>query len=226
MNHPDTIELKNIDPEDVGDVLLKVEKSFGFKFGDMELKDVRTFGELCDIITNKVQGDNTNDCTTQQAFYKLKAALSATIPFYKADITTDTDLKQLFPRKARLRQVNSLDKELGFKTNILRPRHWLLLSLAFVFFASLISLYFSWQAGLSGITFSILAMMLAFKVGIEMDLNTAGELAEKIAREHYRKVRRKATTVNRNEIAQKVKELFMTDLDLEEEVLTREATFG
>jgi hypothetical protein len=226
MNHPDTIELKNIDPEDVGDVLLKVEKSFGFKFGDTELKDVKTFGELCDIITNKVQGDNANDCTTQQAFYKLKAAISATTQFYKADITTDTDLKQLFPRTARLRQVSYLDKELGFKTNILRPRHWLPLSLAMVFLASLISLYFSWQAGLLGITFSILAMIIAFKVGKEVDLNTVGELAEKIAREHYGKVRRIALTVNRNEIAQKVKELFIADLDLEEEVLTREATFG
>lgn len=57
MSLPDTIELKNIDPEDVGDVLRKVEKSFGFKFGDTELKDVKTFGELCDIITNKVRGD-------------------------------------------------------------------------------------------------------------------------------------------------------------------------
>lgn len=226
MNHPDTIELKNIDPEDVGDVLLKVEKSFGFKFGDTELKDVKTFGELCDIITSKVQGDNINDCTTQQTFYKLKAALLVITPFHKPDITTDTNLKQLFPRKTRLRLVHSLDKELGFKTNILRPRHWLPLSLAFVFFASLITLYFSWQAGLFGLAFSILAMMLAFKVGKEIDLRTVAELAEKIAREHYGKVRRKASTVNRNEIAQKVKELFMTDLDFEDEVLTREATFG
>ena len=78
-----TIELKNIDPEDVGDVLKKVEKSFGFKFGDTELKDVKTFGELCDIITYKVQGDSTNDCTTQQAFYKLKTAISVTTTFPK-----------------------------------------------------------------------------------------------------------------------------------------------
>jgi len=30
MNDTDTIELKNIDSEDISDVLAKIEKSFGF----------------------------------------------------------------------------------------------------------------------------------------------------------------------------------------------------
>ena len=59
-----------------------------------------------------------------------------------------------------------------------------------------------------------------------MDITTVGELSEKIAREHYRKVRRNPATINRNEVTKKVKELFIADLDLEEEVLTKEATFG
>ena len=221
-----TIELKNIDPEDVGDVLKKVEKYFGFKFGDTELKDVKTFGELCDIITYKVQGDSTNDCTTQQAFYKLKTAISVTTTFPKKEITVDTNLKQLFPRKLSRRQVNALDKELGFRTDFLRPKHWVPLSLEFVFFASLIGLYFSWQAGLFGITFSISAMTVAFKFGNELDLTTVGELAEKMSREHYRKVRRNPSSVNRKEVVQKIKELFMKELNLEELDLKREATFG
>ncbi len=226
MTSPTTIELKNIDPEDVGDVLTKVENSFGFKFGDTELKDVKTFGELCDIITYKVQGERANDCTTQQAFYKLKTAISATTAFPKKEITVNTNLKQLFPRKLRRRQINALDKELGFRTNILRPKLWLPLSLAFVFFASLMGLYFSWQAGLFGITFSITAMKVAFKLGKELDLITVGELAEKLSREYYKKVRRNPSSVNRNEVVRTVKELFMKDLDLEEGALTRESTFG
>ncbi len=38
-------ELKDISSEDIEDVLLKVEKSFGFKFRNDELTDVKTFGE-------------------------------------------------------------------------------------------------------------------------------------------------------------------------------------
>jgi hypothetical protein len=226
MTSPITIELKNIDPEDVGDVLQRIEKSFGFKFGDTELKDVKTFGELCDIITHKVQGDNSNDCTTQQAFYKLRTALTLTASAAKVHVTIDTTLDQLFARKTRRQQVNSLDEQLGFKTNILRPKHWVTLIFVLVFFASLIGLYFLWQAGLAGIAVSILIYKLTYKFGKEMDVKTVGELSEKFAREHYRKVRRNSATINRNEVAKKVKELFMSDLDLEEEVLTREATFG
>lgn len=101
MTDLDTYELCNIDPEDISDVLVKVEKSFGFKFGDTELKDTKTFGELCDIITSKVQGVNSNDCTTQQAFYKLRNAIADTLQIDKTGITPDTDLQKLFPKNIR-----------------------------------------------------------------------------------------------------------------------------
>ena len=48
------IELRSIDPEDVGDVLQKVEQSFDFKFVDSDFNGIKTFGELCDLITSKV----------------------------------------------------------------------------------------------------------------------------------------------------------------------------
>jgi hypothetical protein len=49
MTDLDTYELFNVDPDEISDVLVKIQKSFGFQFGDTELKDVKTFGELCDI---------------------------------------------------------------------------------------------------------------------------------------------------------------------------------
>src|SRR5947207_1072660 len=101
MTRPTIIELKNIDPDDIGEELQKVEKSFGFHFSDTELKDVKTYGELCDIITNKVQGDNFIDCTTQQAFYKLRDAIVVTLHVNKSVLAVDTRLKDLFPKKQR-----------------------------------------------------------------------------------------------------------------------------
>jgi acyl carrier protein len=74
-----TFELKNVDSEDLDDVLMKIEKSFHFKFETTELKDVKTFGHLCDIIINKIQGKNIDDCTTQQAFYKLRDAIASSL---------------------------------------------------------------------------------------------------------------------------------------------------
>jgi hypothetical protein len=225
MSSPTTIELKNIDSEDISDVLRKVEKSFGFQFGDTELQDVKTFGELCDIITSKVQGDNSDDCTTQQAFYKLRDAIAATLCIDKGSLTVDTKLQELFPRRQRRRQIKAVERLLGFKTKVLRPKHWLTTTLALILIASLVGLFISWQAGLAGLVFSFAALSISNKLGNEFDVTTVGQLAEKITRENYRQVRRNPTTVNQKEVAKKVKELFMTDLDLKEELLTRQATF-
>ena len=65
-------ELKDIDPEDIEDLLVKIEQSFDIKFEGNELVHAKTFGQLCDHITNKIQLLNSADCTTQQAFYKLQ----------------------------------------------------------------------------------------------------------------------------------------------------------
>ncbi|HMK27706.1 MAG TPA: hypothetical protein VK483_16865 [Chitinophagaceae bacterium] len=225
MSNITTIELKNIHSEDIGDVLIKVERSFGFKFGKTELKDVKTFGELCDIIADKVSGYNLNDCTTQQAFYKIRDAITITLLIDKTNITNDTELKTLFSRQNRRQKIATMEGLFGFKIRILRPKYWITVTFALTFLASLVGLFISWKIGLAILIFSIAGINLATKFGNELDLNTVGQLAEKISRENYLKSRRSPSTVNRAEIDKKVKELFITDLDLGENVLTRQATF-
>ena len=39
-------KLDEIDPEDFGDTLLKLEKSFGVKFAANSMKDAKTFGDI------------------------------------------------------------------------------------------------------------------------------------------------------------------------------------
>ena len=218
MSDTTTIELKNIDTEDISDVLGKVEKSFGFKFGKTDLKDVKTFGELCDIITNKVQGDNSNDCTTQQAFYKLRNALTATQLIDKGDITPETELQQLFPRQNRRQQVKELQNELGIPIDILDIKAWLGWTIFIGLILSLIMFFFKWQFALYGLAFFIIVGWTANKFfATELELLTVRQLAEKLSRENYLKARRNPSTINRNEIAQKVKEIFSKDFDLDEQ---------
>lgn len=225
MSDFDTYELCNVDPEDIFDVLVKIEKSFGFKFGKTELKDTKTFGELCDIIVSKVQGDNSNDCTTQQAFYKLRNAISNILQIDKASITPDTDLQKLFPKNIRRQSFKTIGSHLGFKTKVLRPKYSITGTLAVILIASFIGLFAFWQVGLMGLTVSVIAMTIATKFGKELDLLTVGQFSDKLSREHYLKSRRLSTTVNKNEVTQKIKDLFMADLGLEEHQLTRQASF-
>lgn len=221
----ETFELSNVDTDDISDVLVKVEKSFGFKFGNTELKEVKTFGELCDIITSKVPGENSSECTTQQAFYKVRNAIANVLLLDKATLTPDSDLQNILPRNIRRHSIKAIDKELGFKTNVLRPKHSITGILVVILLASFVGLFVFWQAGLIGLVFSIICLSLATRFGNELDLLTVGQFADKISREHYLKSRRISTTANKKEIAQKVKDLFTAELGIEEHHLNRQASF-
>ena len=220
------IKLKNIDPDDIYHVLFKIEKSFDFKFGNTELKDVKTFGELCDIITTKVQGVNTPDCTTQQAFYKLRDALVTTCNVSKASIDSGAELENLFPRENRQKQLRTLQNILDVPLNILYIPKWLGRVIFVGVITSLGFFFVQWQYALLGlVSFSVAGMISHKYFATEFELVTVGELAEKISRENYFKVRRNPQTLNSTEIEKIVIEFFSEELLLEKTNLSRDATF-
>ncbi|GAB4018112.1 hypothetical protein GCM10028808_51640 [Spirosoma migulaei] len=218
-------ELKNIDPDDISDLLVKVEKSFDIKFGDTELMHISTFGELCDHIANKIQLDNSDDCTSQQAFYKLRDAISSTLQIDNKTISTNLSLADILPRASRRSRTRKLEEQLGFKLNILRPPHWVTGTFVIILLASLVGIFFEWQIGLLGLVFSIAGLWFANKIGNELDLQTVGQVAEKMTRENYLKLRRNSKTFNKNEIEKVLTDWFSNDLDLDKSKLTREAKF-
>jgi acyl carrier protein len=226
MSEFTTYELSNVDPDDISDVLVKVEKSFDFKFGHTELKDVKTFGELSDIITNKVQGDNSNDCTTQQAFYKLRDAIADTLTIDKKFITQDTELQELFPRNCRRQKVKEINVRLDAHLEILEIKEWLKWTYLAGIIISLVGFFFKWQFALTGLAFfSFFGWATNKYFATEIVTQTVGQIAEKFARENYLKARRNKKTINKIEIAKKVQELFKAELGLDDKALTREATF-
>lgn len=207
-------ELKNIDSEDIEDLLVKVETSFDIKFVGKELVHITTFGQFCDHIANKIQLDNSEDCTSQQAFYKLRDAIS-----------TNFTLTDLLPRPNRRSRTKKLEKHLGFKLNILRPPHWVIGTLAILLLASIVGIFFNWQIGILGLAFSIIGLLFANKIGNELDLKTVGQIAEKMTRENYLKSRRNPKTFNKSEIEKILTDWFSNDLDLDKSKLTRETKF-
>lgn len=218
-------ELKNIDPEDIEDLLVKVETSFDITFVGDELDHITTFGQLCDHITNKIQLDNSDDCSSQQAFYKLRDAISSTLQIYNKTISTNFPLDDLLPRHSRHSRTKKLESHLGFKLNILRPPHWVTRTLAIILLASFVGLFFNWQIALSGLALSMAGLWFANKFGNEIDLKTVGQVAEKMTRENYLKSRRNSKTFNKNEIEKILTDWFSNDLDLDKSKLTREAKF-
>lgn len=214
-------ELKNTNPEDIEDILVKVEKSFQIVFSENELVNIHTFGELCDHIKNKIQLNHQDDCTSQQAFYKLRSALTSVLKIDKDKITPDSLLAELLPRQIRKIKTKQIERTLELNLSILRPPHFVTSFLSLLLLSSFIGLFFNWQFALGGIGLSITGLWIAFKTGNELDLKTVGQVAEKITRENYLKSRRNPKTFNENEIEKILIDWFSNDLLVNKSKLTR-----
>lgn len=206
-------------------LLVKVETSFDIKFVGDELAHITTFGQLCDHITNKIQLDNSDDCTSQQAFYKLRDAISSTLQIDRNTISTDFSLNDILPRQNRRTRIRKLEKHLGYKIDILRPPHFLTVTLAIMLLASLIGLLFNWQMGLLGLVVSIAGLWIANKIGNELDLQTVGQVAGKMTRENYLKSRRNPRTFNKQEIEKVLTGWFSDYFDIDKSKITKDAKF-
>jgi hypothetical protein len=217
--------LNNVDPEDIEDFLVKVETSFGIKFAERELAHVKTFGEMCDHLIDKIQLEDVNDCTTQQAFYKLREAMSAVTGLNRQSIHTDLPLQVAFPIKNRRTSIREVEQKLNIKLNLLRSPDWIFTTLVLLLVASLIGLFFKWQLGCLGLGISVSGFWLSAKLGTMFTMNTFGQLVQQLTRESYLKMRRNPATFNKEEIELLLTEWFEDDLGFDRSTLTRGATF-
>jgi hypothetical protein len=224
MNREFKILNNTIGWEDVDAVLIKIQMSFNVKFDGEALKEVSTFGGLCDLIATQINRNHGDTCTTQHAFYKLRCVIANVTAIEKYDITPQSRLSKLFAREDRLRMIAEIDHELGFETSMLQPKQWVISAFSLILLASSIAFFYNWPIAAAGCLASVLGLKLAGKFGKEIHLKTVGDLANKISRESYLKARRNPT-VNKNDIEQKVRELFASELHLEPVLLTRRSQF-
>ena len=223
----DITKLDNYEDEDIFDVVVKLEQSFGLKFEKAAFYSVKTFGDLCDVITNKVEGVDSDDCTTQQAFYKVRNAITATQLIDKNSINIDTKLQDILPRDNRRQKIKQLQVELGLPLDILDIKSWLGWTIFIGIVASLIMFFIKWQLATSGLLFFIAVGWTANKFfAKELEIKTVRQLTEQLARENYVAVRRKKGTINRQEILKIITDTFSNDLDIDKAYLTRNDKFS
>ena len=130
-----TYKLDRTDLENIEDLIPSIEKMYKFKFETAELSEVKNFDQLCELIIDKINLENVESCSSQQAFYKLRKYLDKENIYKKDDLTLETNLEDIFPRKNRIRTVKQFEIKVGFKLNILAAPSYIQLCLAIRFFS-------------------------------------------------------------------------------------------
>jgi uncharacterized membrane protein len=211
-----------VEADDIEEILLKIEKSFKIKFHTEELKNAKTFGDFNTIILSKINMENIDDCTSQQAFYKLKTAI---LTGKKIAIQPDTQLADIFPRTTRKQDIKALEAQLEMKLDILTPKTLIIRLLTLLVIISIIGLFIRPNLGVTGIIFSIISFELAYKLGIEFPINSVGELSNKMVKTHYNQSRRNPLTANLGEINTQIAAIFEERLGLDTNELSSNTTF-
>lgn len=217
--------LKNVDPDDVNDVINEIIGSLDIKFQPGELKGVVTFGGFCELVHGKLTGSKVGDCTTQQAFYKLKREIGQMLDIDGGNITPASRLVELFPRLNRRWLVRRLKHNLSLSMPFLEPKRWVVNALLLCLMASIVEIFFDWRFGLAGMGFSILGFALAGYSGKEWRVATVGEVARDIAHFHYKKSRRNPQTYNLKEVDNLIRRCFCDALLLSPEALHSDTSF-
>jgi uncharacterized membrane protein len=215
------MELKDIDFQDIEDTISKIEKSFEFKFIENELSDVKTFGDLCDAVLTKIELENIDDCTSQQAFYKFRKAIVKFSNIEEKHINPKTKLTEIFPKRLRIKRIKEIEKELNIELRLLRPPAFVSGPLIILLIVSLIGLILVLKLALIGLIVSVLGLYIAFKLGNTFNLQTVGQASDLMMQENYMKSRKNLETVNRKEIENVISDLFVDNLYLEKSELTR-----
>lgn len=218
-------QLKDVDIEDIEDLLIRIESSFGIKFVDNELIHIKTFGELCDHIAEKIQFDSVDDCTSQQAFYKLRKSVSEILKISKNDITPQTYLTNLFPSYNRRLLIKKIENKMGYGLNILRPPYWITNVLTIIAVASFGCLFINWKLGFVGLILSIFSLFLAYRMSSILEEKTIGGVVRRIVRENYLKSRRNNKTFNKKEIENILSEWFSKEFGINRSDLNRDTLF-
>lgn len=212
-----------IDPEEFSmDIIPQLEKSFGLAFQLSDLAEVRTFGQLCAVVQDKLTGPVAHDCTSQQAFYKAREAVRKHTT--AEHLSPDSTLLAILPSGRQRRQVAAaIEQELQMKLDIVGMSAWQMGVGCLALLISLGGLFVDRLLGLLGLAVALLWLRLADRWGTTLTIVTMRDLTERMSTRYYRASRRNPQTVNPREITGRLRLLFSREYGVPLSHLTPEA---
>ncbi|MGL4583197.1 MAG: hypothetical protein ACRCVU_09460 [Flavobacterium sp.] len=210
--------------EEVGFTIEDFVKEYDLPLDPVALLKVRNITELIELLVCTFPQTRTEGCTSQQAFYKFRDAITKNGG--SQDIVPSTLLEEVFPKLNRIENVKEVEEELGFKLSILKPKEYKVLLLWLLFFILVIFIFYQ-QFLLAALGIVVLYFFrgIVFANGEEFRVDTVGEVVEKMSRQNYLDCRRERETINEKEIRSIIIYFFTDKLGLTEEEFLN-AKFG
>ncbi|MDM1404855.1 hypothetical protein [Myroides marinus] len=212
--------------EDLNDALLSLEREYRLSYDYSAIEKATSIQEILDVVYKSflnLDKERKEDCTSQQAFYKLKSVLQKYCE--EAVITPSSQLETLISRENRIATIGMIDGELGFKLHVLRPKESLEITLWAVLLCLIIMFFFIPLYALVGSVIWVFVCQSLYSNAKEFKVETVGELVKQMVMNNYFKSRRDPNTINEQELRKVVVSYLADSLGLTEEELV-EAQFG
>ncbi len=219
------IQLGLYETGDILDIITKLEKSFGLQLPSDALATVNTFGEFCSVFEQHITATHRDDCTHQQAFYKIRKALAGALDINEQEIRPGTRLELLFPRPDRYNKTRLFQAHLRLKVHMFYYPGWLAAMVSVLFLSALFIFFINWHIAVAALLASGLAHAQRKRLSKRLRFDTLGALTRALTEEHYLGVRRTSHTVNRKEVPGIIARVFSQDLDIPVSQLTPDARF-
>jgi hypothetical protein len=217
--------LKYRQPEVLDGLFGGIGETLNITFQEQELGQVKTFGDLCDLVYSKLPLEKVALCTTQQAFFRLRSEIARFRGLDTETITPGSRLEYLFPCAGRRRAVRQFHKDSGLSVLYLRPARWIITLLLVILAGATITLFFSAIAAAIGLGIGIAGFCIAAVSGNEFDCETVADAANAMAQAQYHVWRTNPNTVNHMEVEGMIRKAFCEQFAFEPTMLTREAHF-
>lgn len=213
------MKLNQYEYENLFDCINSIEADFSIHFEESELETLSNFDELVELTVSKINLTDTQSCTKQQAFYKLRKAILDLKKLDPATIHPKTELFDVFNRKKIRSEIKLLEQKLGLELHIMNPSEQVIriLTMSTVFSVALLFIHI--EIGIISLIFSLAAFKLAYMINRKPNITTIGELAKTMTDLHYLKARRDPNTVNKSELRKVFWNLFSEYIGIEQQTL-------
>ena len=125
---------------DFVELIVEIEKKFEISINESEVYHADTVGKLSDVIYQRLRKDAQDPCPTQKGFYIIRHNLISEYKLSRSEITPDTKLNDIIPKKKRRKMWKSLIKAITKDSRNLELELTLWPNIVFIYFCPILVL--------------------------------------------------------------------------------------